>query len=78
MSNSVAKYHYISELEYSNLLTSYKSKVRENQRLSAEVQRLLHLINQLNDNVATAKNEATNYREMYRSLREGKYLLIPK
>lgn len=78
MINPITKYQYISELEYNNLLSAYKSKVRQNERLSAEVQRLLLLINQLNDNVATAKNEATNYREMYQSLREGKYLLIPK
>lgn len=78
MSNSITKYHYISEIEYSNLQSSYRSKVRENQRLIAEVQRLNHLIKQLNDDVAAANEEAINYRDMYLSLRKGKYLLIPK
>lgn len=78
MSNSITKYHYISEIEYSNLQSSYRSKVRENQRLIAEVQRLNHIIKQLNDDVAAANDEAINYRDMYLSLRKGKYLLIPK
>lgn len=78
MSNPITKYRYISELEYNNLQASYKSLVRENQRLKTEVQQLDHMIMKLNDDVAVAANDANKYREMYMSLRKGKYLLIPK
>lgn len=78
MSNQVSKYRFVSEQEYFNLKASYSSQVQENQRLNAEVQRLNTIINQLSEDAVAAREEAANYREMYQSLREGKYLLIPK
>ncbi len=78
MSDQVSKYRFISEQEYFNLKTSYSSQVQENQRLNAEVQRLNTMINLLSEDVTAAREEASKYREMYLSLREGKYLLIPK
>jgi hypothetical protein len=78
MSDQVSKYRFISEQEYFNLKASYSSQVQENQKLNAEVQRLNTMVQQLSEEAAAAKVEAANYREMYQSLREGKYLLIPK
>lgn len=78
MSDQVSKYRFISEQEYFNLKASYSSQVQENQRLNAEVQRLNTMVKQLSEDAAAAQVEAANYRDMYLSLREGKYLLIPK
>ncbi|WP_027084423.1 hypothetical protein [Cohnella panacarvi] len=78
MSDQVSKYRFVNEQEYLNLKASYRSQVQENQRLNAEVQRLNTLIQQLSEDAVAAREEAANYREMYLSLREGKYLLIPK
>ena len=78
MSNQVSKYRFISEQEYFNLKTSHSSQVQENDRLNAELQRLNTIINELSEDVVAAREEAVTYRDMYLSLREGKYLLIPK
>lgn len=78
MSNRISKFQYISEVEYNSLLASHRSQFIENQKLNAEVLRLNHVIKQLYEDVIVANEDAKKYRDMYLSLREGKYLLIPK